>query len=352
MLGPRVNSLSIGAVRDPSGGRRAVRRRPAPGGTRWERVAHAVMARPFVFLIPTLRSCSRGNAVPAPQPGDPERATLPPASRAATPRWPSSANSGPGETSPITILANGQGDPTSEANIQRCSRTPPRRRAGRHRACRRPVQPPCSTRRPAPNCPRRGRCPLRGAARTAPAGTPPAATRSPTPTSAVDSGSMRSTRRPSQPGRDRLIPACGMSPSTAVRPRSAARRPGPRLHDQPVRDDPVGRRDHPRWPSGDPVPAVRLIVIPIKADVMTLLSITASFGALVWIFQEGNLSEDARLLRRPGSPSPATRSSCSVSCSGCRWTTRSCSCRASRRRTGGPATTPPRSPRGSARPPE
>jgi RND superfamily putative drug exporter len=33
------------------------------------------------------------------------------------------------------------------------------------------------------------------------------------------------------------------------------------------------------------------IVIPIKAVIMTLLSITASFGALVWIFQEGNLHE-------------------------------------------------------------
>ena len=32
------------------------------------------------------------------------------------------------------------------------------------------------------------------------------------------------------------------------------------------------------------------VVIPAKAIVMTLLSITASFGALVWIFQEGNLS--------------------------------------------------------------
>jgi RND superfamily putative drug exporter len=32
------------------------------------------------------------------------------------------------------------------------------------------------------------------------------------------------------------------------------------------------------------------VVLPLKAIVMTLLSITASFGALVWIFQEGNLS--------------------------------------------------------------
>jgi len=33
------------------------------------------------------------------------------------------------------------------------------------------------------------------------------------------------------------------------------------------------------------------IAIPIKAVIMTLLSISASFGALVWIFQEGHFSE-------------------------------------------------------------
>ena len=33
------------------------------------------------------------------------------------------------------------------------------------------------------------------------------------------------------------------------------------------------------------------LIIPIKAVIMTLLSITASFGAMVWIFQEGNLAD-------------------------------------------------------------
>ncbi len=33
------------------------------------------------------------------------------------------------------------------------------------------------------------------------------------------------------------------------------------------------------------------VVLPIKAILMTLLSISASFGALVWIFQDGNFSE-------------------------------------------------------------
>jgi RND superfamily putative drug exporter len=32
------------------------------------------------------------------------------------------------------------------------------------------------------------------------------------------------------------------------------------------------------------------VVIPVKAVIMTLLSVSASFGALVWIFQQGNLS--------------------------------------------------------------
>ncbi len=35
---------------------------------------------------------------------------------------------------------------------------------------------------------------------------------------------------------------------------------------------------------------LRSVVLPLKALVMNALSITASFGALVWIFQDGNLS--------------------------------------------------------------
>jgi RND superfamily putative drug exporter len=35
---------------------------------------------------------------------------------------------------------------------------------------------------------------------------------------------------------------------------------------------------------------LRSVILPLKALVMNTLSITASFGALVWIFQDGNLS--------------------------------------------------------------
>jgi len=33
------------------------------------------------------------------------------------------------------------------------------------------------------------------------------------------------------------------------------------------------------------------VFLPIKAVLMSMISVTASFGALVWIFQDGNLSE-------------------------------------------------------------
>jgi RND superfamily putative drug exporter len=41
------------------------------------------------------------------------------------------------------------------------------------------------------------------------------------------------------------------------------------------------------------------VLLPLKAVVMNLLSIAASFGALVWIFQEGKFLGAARLRARP-----------------------------------------------------
>jgi len=60
----------------------------------------------------------------------------------------------------------------------------------------------------------------------------------------------------------------------------------------------VSQADRAPWAVGLTLVASGLIlfllfgslVIPIKAVIMTLLSISASFGALVWIFQDGNLS--------------------------------------------------------------
>ena len=51
----------------------------------------------------------------------------------------------------------------------------------------------------------------------------------------------------------------------------------------------------------------RSVVLPVKAVLMTLLSLTASFGALVWIFQDGHLS-GLLGLTSPVSPSRPFRS--------------------------------------------
>jgi RND superfamily putative drug exporter len=61
----------------------------------------------------------------------------------------------------------------------------------------------------------------------------------------------------------------------------------------------LGQADRIPWAIGTTLLASAIILfllfgslaIPIKAVIMTLLSLTASFGALVWIFQEGNLHE-------------------------------------------------------------
>ena len=67
------------------------------------------------------------------------------------------------------------------------------------------------------------------------------------------------------------------------------------------------------------------VVLPVKAVVMNVLSLGASFGALVWIFQDGHLS--GFLGFTPTGYVEATQPILDAGDrrSGCRWTTR-CSC--------------------------
>jgi putative drug exporter of the RND superfamily len=44
------------------------------------------------------------------------------------------------------------------------------------------------------------------------------------------------------------------------------------------------------------------VVLPLKAVIMNLLSISASFGAMVWIFQQGNLSAQLNFTASPIDP--------------------------------------------------
>jgi RND superfamily putative drug exporter len=55
---------------------------------------------------------------------------------------------------------------------------------------------------------------------------------------------------------------------------------------------------------------LRSVLLPLKAVVVNLLSISASYGALVWIFQEGHLASGSTSLR--GRSRPPRPSSCSA----------------------------------------
>lgn len=57
---------------------------------------------------------------------------------------------------------------------------------------------------------------------------------------------------------------------------------------------------------------LRSVVLPLKAVVMNLLSITASFGALVWIFEDGHLASLLRFEAGPIDPTVPTLLFCCV----------------------------------------
>ena len=65
------------------------------------------------------------------------------------------------------------------------------------------------------------------------------------------------------------------------------------------------------------------VFLPIKAVLMNFLSISASYGAPVWIFQDGNLSGLLYFIPNQWTPSP--RLLCSASCSASRCITGLCS---------------------------
>ena len=86
--------------------------------------------------------------------------------------------------------------------------------------------------------------------------------------------------------------------------------------------------------------AFRSVVVATKAALTTLLvrAAAASFGALTAVFQWGMARRAGSGLTSPVRPSRSSRSWCSRSCSGCRWTTRSSWSPGSARSTCGPAT--------------
>jgi len=298
MLGPRVNALSLSGLFDairrrlgrPVGDRAAGTRR-----SRWAAVAQAVMARPFAFLIPTLAFLLiAGTPFLRLSQGIPNASTLPPGLESRDAAVALADDFTAGETSPITILAAVDGDPLSADNIGRVSRLA---------AAIDSIDGIDRVEGPFTNL----KNPATGATLTpdevaALYAAPP--DQLPAQLAAVREQLTKAYVRGSTVRLDAISPIDAVSPAgTALITRVRATS----VDGVTMLVGGLAAEGHDFLASqaatipyavGVTLFATGLIlyllfgsvVIPAKAIVMTLLSITASFGALVWIFQDGNLS--------------------------------------------------------------
>ncbi len=289
MLGHRVNALSIGGL---MGRFRSVSDQVAPArASRWERVAHAVMRRPLAVLVPTLAVLLiAGSPFLRLEQGVPGAEIYPAGVESRDAYVALQTEFAPGETTPIVILADVKGEPTSVANIAAVTALATAV-DGLDRIDR--VEGPFAIRDP-----------QSGAELT--------------PEQVAGLFALPADQRP--PGLDALLARYvhgstvrldAISPLSPSKPAATDMIPVIRAIDAgdgittQVGGSAATGHDFLVSQSERAPFAVALtliasavilfllfgsVVIPLKAVIMTLLSISASFGALVWIFQEGNLS--------------------------------------------------------------
>jgi uncharacterized membrane protein YdfJ with MMPL/SSD domain len=289
MLGPRVNALSL----------RGLRRRIRPASdlvavgraSRWERVARGVMHRPILVLIPTLALLLVvGTPFLRLEQGVPGAEIYPEGVESRDAYVALQTEFAPGETTPIVVLADIPGAPTDLATIEAITAYATTLEAmdGIDR-----VEGPFTIRDPATGA-------ILPPEQVAALFAAPADQRPPGLDALL-----------TQYVRGKTIRLDAISPLSPSLPRATDMIPviratsvGDGITTQVGGSAAIGydflRSQGERAPYavGLTLLASALIlfllfgsvIIPIKAVLMTLLSISASFGALVWIFQDGNLS--------------------------------------------------------------
>jgi RND superfamily putative drug exporter len=289
MLGHRVNALSIRGLRH--------RFRPVSDNvevarsSRWERVANAVMRRPITVLIPTLAILLiAGIPFLHMEQGVPGAEIYPPGVESRDAYVALQTEFAPGETTPIIVLADVTGSPTDLANIQALDAYAARVDAleGVDR-----VESPFVIHDPKTGAlltPEQVAALYALPAAQQPAGLQELLARY------VRGSTVRldaiSPLAPSKPEATDLIPqiraiSAGAGITTQVGGSAAS-----------GHDFLVSQAQRAPYAVGLTLFASGAIlfllfgslILPLKAVIMTLLSITASFGAMVWIFQDGNLS--------------------------------------------------------------
>jgi uncharacterized membrane protein YdfJ with MMPL/SSD domain len=293
MLGPRVNLLSMGSLVQ------ALRRKaglgPGPAAGReswWARVANAVMAHPVLVLVPTLvLLLAAGIPFLRLEQGIPDAYTLPEGLESREAAVALQRDFEPGTVTPIVVLVDVPGDPSAPGTIRALSA---------YAAALAGVEGVDRVESPVTGIanPATGQ-PLSTEELVALYGQPRAAW-PPGLAAFWDAHVVGSTVR-----LDAISPRIPSSPEgTEVIPRVRAVAPPGGFEVQVGGSAALGRDFltgmSERIPLAVGIVLVAMgailfllfgsVVLPAKAILMTLLSIAASFGALVWIFQEGNLS--------------------------------------------------------------
>lgn len=289
MLGHRVNAWSIGGLRRRL---RPIADGAAPVDTaRWERVARAVMRRPIRVLVPTLAFLLLvGSPFLGLRQGVPGAEIYPAGVESRDAYVALQTEFAPGETTPVIILADVTGSPTSAANI--AALTDYAAKVAVLNGIDR-VEGPFTIKDPATGA-------VLTSTQVAALYALPAGQRPPgldTLEAQYIRGSTVqldaiSPLSPSQPAATDLVPAIRAIPAG---PGTASQVGGSAAIGH---DFLVSQSERAPYAVGLTLIASGAIlfllfgsvVLPLKAVIMTLLSITASFGAMVWIFQEGHLS--------------------------------------------------------------
>jgi RND superfamily putative drug exporter len=291
MLGTRVNSLSLGGLF-----RRLGWRPSAGGGHRWERVARVVMGRPLFVLGPVLVLLFVvGSPFFRLIQGVPDASIYPPGMESRDAYIALQTEFATGETTPIVVLATVPGDPTSAANATALAGYGAQlaRLDGVTR-----VESPYSLTDPATGT---ALTPEQvGQLYALPPASRPAQTQA--AIAALQQAYVRGTTVRFN-AISRLDPASPESTSLTPTIRAIAAANG--ITTQVGGESAIGhdflvaQDERMPYAIGLTMLASAVVLfllfgslaIPLKAVVMTLLSISASFGALVWIFQDGNLHD-------------------------------------------------------------
>ena len=290
MLGPRVNALSLGGLTRRF---RTVSDIPTTArASRWERLAHGVMRRPVTVLFPTLAILLiAGSPVLRMEQGVPGAEIYPAGVESRDAYVALQTEFAPGETTPIVILANVAGSPTDLATI-RALDDYSRQLVAIEGIDR--VEGPFTIVNPATGA-------LLTPEEVAALYALPDGQRPEGLAALLERYIRGSTVRldaispisPARPAATDLIPIIrALEPDdeiTTLVGGSAAT----------ANDFLVSQGERAPWAVGLTLVASGAIlfllfgslILPLKAVIMTLLSISASFGALVWVFQDGNLAD-------------------------------------------------------------